>query len=227
MAQRIIETKKGGAKVSHHLWPMLTMFKLMKIKISVRRLSCFSKSGLITLPLLTAFAFAMAAGCSSTPTSTGACQELDWYEIGRSDGARGQAATKQREVKVVCDDTDQSLSEALYQNGFDSGMSQFCNPQIAFEQGRLHLKNSAEVCPPFLRTDYVSAYQRGLRYSDLQANQKDLSHKIESVTASLVHANDDTYRATLTNEKLELELKKRAVDQEIGSLENDKKIYLK
>ncbi|OFZ19170.1 MAG: hypothetical protein A2Z20_02280 [Bdellovibrionales bacterium RBG_16_40_8] len=79
-------------------------------------------------------------------TTSNRCQELDWYEIGRQDGANGLESLARRQVKTICQNSDQSLSEALYHNGFDAGVAQFCTTKKGFELGRTGAK-LVEVCP--------------------------------------------------------------------------------
>src|SRR5262245_5768070 len=55
--------------------------------------------------------------CSTAPKP---CQELDWYEIGRQDGSRGISDNNRRTIGVVCPSSDESMAEALYNNGFDA-----------------------------------------------------------------------------------------------------------
>jgi hypothetical protein len=62
------------------------------------------------------------------------------------------------------------------------------------------------MCAP-LSCD-LAGFGRGTRYADLQIAQKDLAQKIES--------------SALAAEKLQLQEKKRAIEQELASLENEK-----
>jgi hypothetical protein len=105
-------------------------------------------------------------GCGTTPNER--CQEVDWYEIGRTDGTKGIFKNQRRDIKVQCKDSDVSLAEAFYNNGFDTGMTDSCLPKNGFELGKLSRKVDADNCPPVLRDKFNVAYKIGLKYSEIE-----------------------------------------------------------
>jgi hypothetical protein len=165
-------------------------------------------------------------GCShASVVAKEGCQELDWYEIGRRDGSRGLATQNQRTVKVVCEDSDPSLNEALYQNGFDSGVAQFCTASIAFEQGRQHQPNAASSCPLFFREEFSKNYERGAQFANLQQTQKEIARKIENLDQIIKdNSIDQLRREALRLEKNQLESQRRSLEAELSQTSTAKQL---
>ncbi len=197
------------------------------------RMTLTSTSKLIAALGLSLISVGFLPGCAHAPHTKEACQELDWYEMGRRDGSRGLADNSQRAVKVLCEDTDQSLSEALYQNGFDSGIAQFCTYPVAFEQGRRNQQSSSTTCPLFLRDEFVRGYNNGQKFTALQKNQKEIVRKIETIDQmlkdqsadkSIDKSTDQMRRAALSGEKIHLEQERQALEAELSQAENSKQL---
>lgn len=150
--------------------------------------------------------------------SSRSCQELDWYELGRQDGAKGHKNNNRREIATVCPDSDHSLSEALYHNGFDAGASQYCSPENGFELGRSG-RTYADICPPLLQDEFLQSYQRGRRFTEVENQKNQIESRLQTLNSRLQDKTIEIVRRGLLNgEKLELEKKKKSLESEIQAL---------
>ena len=167
---------------------------------------------------LTLLAFAgFINSCASTGNEV--CQEVDWYEIGRKDGLKGLNGNGRSPVKVQCSDSDLSLSEAFYNNGFDAGVAQSCSPAYGFELGKTNRPINASVCPPLMREPFQAAYGRGQRYSELEAISRDNRMRLGRLDQRIQDKSIDTLRRGLLKaEQLELQEKSKEIDRELASL---------
>lgn len=175
-------------------------------------------SPLNKLLIITAFVALITlffTACSSTPKP---CQELDWYEIGRQDGARGMTDNHRRTIGVACPSSDESMAEALYNNGFDAGAAQYCTRENGFELGRMGT-NVSDICPPLLKEYFTKGYAQGRRFSELQKIKSELDRRIEAIDEALDDKSVEiAKRGLASGEKIELEAKSNAISQELESL---------
>ena len=166
----------------------------------------------LTLPLLALFAI---LGCASKPQTS--CQELDWFELGRQDGS---AAKERRPIKVVCTDSDESLNEALYNNGFDSTISDHCTHESGYALG-LAGKPIFSYCPPLLEEEYSQAYEQGVKVMELKKEKTALDQRLLSLEKQLKDKSIDIVRRELmSNEKITLLEKKKQLEAELKNSSN-------
>ncbi len=176
---------------------------------------CFVKFCKRVGVLLFAF-FAIACGHTDKPAAN--CQELDWYEIGRRDGSKGLDFAGHKEVKTVCAQSDHSTQEALYNNGFDSGIAQFCSPENAFEIGRSGQKLN-NICPPMLKAAFAKRYEEGRRVEELTKMNHEIDRKLRYIDLNLSDRTVELARQELLkNEKLVLVAKKKSLESELQAL---------
>ena len=179
-------------------------------------------SELMKVAVFSAVVLLFAACTHTQHTASGGCQELDWYELGRQDGTQGSQATR-RSVAAVCDESDQSLSEALYNNGFDAGVSQYCAPQNGFELGRSGQPIVAGVCPNLQQEEFVQRYEQGQRFTRLEKQSQDIERRIQSLESHLSNKSVElTRRGLLNGEKIQLQEKKKMLDAELNAISQAK-----
>ncbi len=159
------------------------------------------------------------SACSHGPTVATTCQELDWYELGRQDGAKGPKARRnERTVTAHCADSDTSLNEALYHNGFDAGVAHYCTPQNGFELGRSG-QPAADICPPLTRAEFLAQHKRGVRFSQIETTQIEIESRLNHLDAQLSdNSLDIARRGLISGEKLELLEKKKQLTKERAQL---------
>jgi hypothetical protein len=158
----------------------------------------------------------LLAACAQQPPEV--CQEIDWYELGRQDGTRGFDTNKRREVAVQCESSDPSLSEALYHNGFDSGVSQFCLPENGFQLGQDNRPVQPDICPPMMREEFLQSYTNGQNAKNLKAQKKTLDARLLNLEGALKDPNVDRLRrGILKGEKLEIQAKQKEIEKALRS----------
>lgn len=180
---------------------------------------------LIKSNILGVLTIILVAACSHQAKRT--CQEIDWYELGRrdglkSDGASGQDQLAHRKVKVVCDTSDPAASEAIYDNGFDAGIAVYCSPRNGFDLGRTGHSSAGTVCPSTMQDEFLRGIQRGLHYAELEKHHSDVDQRLTSLDQNLKNnPRDLAYQSLLRGEKIELEQKKRMLENQMSELEPD------
>lgn len=159
-------------------------------------------------------------GCSHTEKVAQSCQEVDWYEIGRQDGTKGLEVVSRTPVKVTCTDSDQSLAEAIYNNGFDAGVVQFCSPENGFELGK-NKREIKNVCPTMLKSAFQERYNQGQRFAELTLQSQELNRKIKTLDVIINnHGLETATRDLLKSEKIEISLQLKNIQTELQTLNN-------
>lgn len=148
----------------------------------------------------------LLAGCSSTPVAVvSKCQSADWYEIGRQDGAQGEPAERLEARRQECRNYYTEKAEAVYLNGRERGLVEYCTPENGLALGRRG-ELYYYVCPYNLEGGFTSAFKRGKRILALERANQDLDRKISELSAG--QAN----RAPASVENTELEMLKKQRD---------------
>lgn len=163
-------------------------------------------------------------GCANQKVASSSCQELDWYELGRTDGAKGLVPGSPRDVKPICPQTNLTLSRALYNNGYDSTIASFCTYQQGFAAA-INENSSANVnrCPQLLRGNYQRGYASGSRFVALQKSRHDIAARLQSLNAYLNNRSIALpRRAILHGQKIMLEHKIKTVKRELASIQKER-----
>lgn len=106
------------------------------------------------------------------------CQNLDWYEIGRSDGTSGRDASLYTAHKERCGTTPFPPNEDMYMNGREAGLAEFCTARVGYEFGRNGGKYQG-VCTEHLEKAFLPSYQLGQRVFQLQKENSSLEAKMD------------------------------------------------
>lgn len=164
--------------------------------------------------ILIAFALGLSA-CASTSTQKQTCQQRDWFELGRHDGAQGSTEAKFDKHTEECrKQVNTSEVETMYTNGRNAGLVEYCTPENAFELGRMGLVYMY-VCPSTVEPRFLSAYRKGQRARDLEIENKKLEGKIETVAEKLNQSANDFERLRLTSEIAQLQAQRDKNQKEI------------
>ena len=142
------------------------------------------------------------------------CQEADWYELGRRDGANGEKPKSLEGVKAICADSQQVSLYDLYNNGYFSGLTEFCSLETAFELGRTG-QNLAQICPADVQVNFKKRYSQGRQYHRLEVANRNIELRIKSIFEAL-DKNDvsSPSKSTLKSELLQLK-KQLAKNEEV------------
>lgn len=164
----------------------------------------------------------VAAGlsaCASTSSQKVACQERDWFELGRHDGAQGSSEENFDRYTKECRRQQQLTSEVetMYTNGRNAGLVEYCTPENAFELGRMGLVYMY-VCPSTVEPKFLSSYRKGQRARDLEIENKKLDGKIETVSEKLSQSANDFERLRLTSEIAQLQAQRDKNQKEMDRI---------
>lgn len=156
--------------------------------------------------------------CTSTDERV-ACQETDWYEIGRRQGAKGLPLQETEAHKPRCAETDKELVQALFRNGHHKGLLEFCSPDNAFEYGKGG-HNYRSVCPPEIETHFVKRFQAGRKFFEIEQDNKRLDERIESIFRLLNRNNvDPNTRGNLSSQLSTLQRLRVQNERRLSELE--------
>ncbi len=107
-------------------------------------------------------ALILTSGCATRRLMTAIpCQGLDWFEIGRRDGAIGKTVNALNEHIQECTNGEAPNAD-LYLNGRNAGLVDFCTNQTGFEIGRAGTPYML-VCPDHLEKSFLPGYEQGQR----------------------------------------------------------------
>lgn len=114
--------------------------------------------------------------CSTSPNMD--CQEADWFELGRREGARGQTfKLANSELPVLCPSSNKEEQKKMFVMGRNVGLVEFCQIGNAFELGK-EGKNYENVCPEETHYRFLEYFRYGNRVRELQMVNKDIENKL-------------------------------------------------
>lgn len=122
------------------------------------------------------------AGCGTVEIKEKkfACRELDWYEVGRSDGLQGLNSMGYESKKNNCEGFSQREHEQ-YVSGWYAGVDQFCLPSQGFAYGRTG-SQYAKICPAGKEAAFMKAYRKGLKVYLYEKDNQQISDELQKVT---------------------------------------------
>ena len=112
------------------------------------------------------------------------CAQLDWFELGRQDGASGAKIQKIETRIGICEADQQKAMSALYYHGRSAGLSEYCLSENAFELGTTGLGYD-HVCPLESQDLFISSYQRGREVLELEKTNFQLKVRIKKLQSQL------------------------------------------
>lgn len=150
-------------------------------------------------------------GC--TQSEKRACSEVDWYQIGRRDGAVGKTEDYFQKYNNYCREHERSQAQSLYFHGREAGLSIFCEPNNAFELGHAGVGYD-HVCPLEYQDSFLVHYNRGLRFREIEKSNL-------SITLEVRKLNNQLEQPTLSEEIRQSLVKKvRALESELKINQN-------
>ena len=148
--------------------------------------------------LLTA---ALLAGCA-TGMGKDECAVADWRTIGYEDGLRGYPADRIGAHRVACAKHQIAPNLALYSEGRETGLREYCQPKNGFRVG-LNGGGYANVCSGKTEAAFVDSYRWGRQIHDARADLRGTQARLRSARDGLVHTE-----AAMANVTTELVLPK-------------------
>jgi hypothetical protein len=174
---------------------------------------------ILKLFILGALAAAITACSSSAKEEKLSCEQKDWYEVGRHDGASGSTLDKLKGHKASCDAGFNSGWETMYTNGRNAGLVEYCAPENSFELGRMGIAYNY-VCPSTMEPEFLAGYRKGQQARDLEiANQK-LDAEIDMLIAKITSANNQYEKRKLASELDDLRKTRTQNERRLDNISN-------
>lgn len=141
--------------------------------------------------------------CASKQERAG-CDQRDWFEIGRHDGAQGSTGDQLQNHTRECGRQVRSDWETMYANGRNAGLAEYCTSDNAFELGKMGVAYMY-VCPSTMESKFLSGYREGQRARELEQENKNLEGKIETISEKISSAQNEFDRARFVSELNQLQ----------------------
>ena len=147
------------------------------------------------------FLLFLLSGCfGSTLVSTqDVCADLNWYELGRSDGVRGRPSLHWQKRVVECKGFADS-EHRLYINGWYAGVDEFCSLGHGYHFGKTG-QTYYEVCPKSKEEEFLQSYQAGIKAYLYERSIERLSEKVKDLEIQVKESSLGNQRSLL-QEKL-------------------------
>ncbi len=167
---------------------------------------------------------ATVTGCSSM--SVEECLVADWETVGLEDGTRGRGAGGIARHREACAKAGVTPDLASYEKGRSAGLVEFCRPGNGYEFGRRGGTYEG-VCPSDTESGFLTAYNEGREYYELEQAVSDAESAVTSGEYSLRAARKDLDRgerrldddSLSADQRSRIEKKNRELATRIGRLE--------
>ena len=107
------------------------------------------------------------------------CAERDWFELGRTDGTKGEPNLKWERRANACREFSKTHHQT-YLNGWYAGIDQFCSPEHGYLFGRTGL-TYYKVCPASKEKQFMDSYQQGLQVFLYEKTNRQLNQEIREI----------------------------------------------
>ena len=155
------------------------------------------------------------AGCGSSSKSAKlSCEQKDWYELGRHDGAQGATPDRISEYKKDCNDGFNAFWETMYSNGRNAGLVEFCHPENSFELGRMGI-TYRYVCPSTMEPDFLAGYRNGQKARQIEIENQKLDAAIDAMVAKIARADSTYEKRQLASELQDLKKERAKNEREL------------
>ncbi len=156
-------------------------------------------------------------GCTTLPLQKKAekpCANIDWFEIGRQDGLRGEKETQFDKHKLRCEGAAQLPDMDLYLGGRNVGLMEFCTPNAGLAAGKTGLPYQG-VCPEHLERNFLPAYTVGDKVHLLEGEIAIIEGQIQDLFGLLSKTQKSKQEEVLLNKRLEDLRSRRAKNEDL------------
>ena len=119
------------------------------------------------------------SGCI-TALEKPSCAKMDWYEIGRSDGAQGMDLDVLNKHKLTCGESFSENAETIYTNGRNAGLVDYCSEENGYDMGRMGVLYTY-VCPSTMEPQFLTQYEKGQDARQLELENAKLDARIATI----------------------------------------------
>lgn len=151
--------------------------------------------------LLIVLVSVLMVGCATLNEDE--CVTADWYEIGYSDGVKGEPDSYLEKHRKACAKHGVRANLDDWLAGREAGLQRYCTPQKGYEEG---LNNRAyhNVCEGRAADEFLRAYEQGQQLYQHRSLVSDLQRDIEQTTDDILDLEDEwnEIRRELLNDDL-------------------------
>ncbi len=146
------------------------------------------------------------AGCVALTQNSekATCAQTDWYELGRRDGSQGLPGERLPQHQRECGTDFNPDWKAIYSNGRDAGLVDYCEARNAFDMGRMGVAYY-NVCPSNFETRFLAQYKKGQDIRNIETQNHKLDAKINDIHSQIVRVSDPLQQTSLASELEELQ----------------------
>jgi len=123
------------------------------------------------------------SGCATLSKSE--CQTGDWRNVGEIDGRAGYSSARFGEHNEACSKHGISIDRDLYQQGYQSGLTQYCTTDNAAKVG-IAGRSYANVCTGEIGLSFVRVYREANDIYTIDQAISSLQSSISEKTEKLV-----------------------------------------
>jgi len=141
------------------------------------------------------------SGCATL--SENECVTADWYEIGYSDGVKGQPDSYMEKHRKACAKHGIRANLDDWLAGREAGLQRYCTPQKGYEEG-LANRQYHGVCEGRAANQFLRAYEQGQQLYQQRSLVSDLQRDIEQTSGDIVALEEEwnAIRRDLLNDGL-------------------------
>lgn len=150
-------------------------------------------------PLAVATCVFILSSCASL--SPEQCRNADWRQIGFTDGANGEPASRLQSHASACAKADIKPDLDAYLSGRLEGLLSYCQPENGFKVGRRGRPDNVGDCPPHLRTPFLDQYRQGREINALEG-------EVQRIRSMLENDQNDARRNDRRMEEIRRELRR-------------------
>lgn len=131
-----------------------------------------------------------------------ACSELDWFEIGRSDGVQGLDSMSYASRKDDCENFG-DVDHQKYVSGWYSGIDEFCTFSHGFAYGRAG-KKYLNICPSGKEASFMKSYRKGLKVFFYEKDNQKITQELQKISDN-AEESDSKEASSIVKRMSELE----------------------
>ena len=134
-------------------------------------------------------ALSLLSAC--TTLSPEQCQQADWQRLGQVDGGNGQTLSRLAQHQKSCQKAGIAPDVAAYQQGYQTGLQSYCQPQTIFSKAMQGFGN-VNVCPADLQADLFKFKQVPAAYREARDELERAEARYDRLQSNLYFSNNLT-----------------------------------
>ena len=120
------------------------------------------KKNYILAPFFMTSIFPLVLSSCASHLNQQQCASMNWHDVGFNDAANGQAPRNLNPAINDCAKFNLTVNTKAYQQGWQQGARQYCQPNNAYTLGTQG-QGYAAICPADLSSAFEKAWRKGLR----------------------------------------------------------------